>query len=174
MPVGAGSTMEVGKWKPMMASKAPWEHRQPLFRVGPDCLEMGFADTQQRGEELRELWSAQLAMQIFQNTRRGLDLDREATVYEFPVGLLSLPCNMPKPEEALKPLADLRAMLGRKLAQQKGSKPILVTVHGKESLGVCLVRAHSFDQKSCSAAVISMANPNQAHLRVKIEELRKV
>ena len=118
----------------------------------------------------------QLTMQIFQNTRHDLDLYQEATVYEFPVGLLGLPFDLPKSSENLAPLSDIIAQLRRKLGQQEVSKckPILVKVQGKDSLGVCLAQPHSFDQKSSSAAVIPMSNPNQAPVRVKIKELKRV
>ena len=114
-------------------------------------------------------------MQIFQATRHDLDLDQQATVYEFPVCLLGLPHDMPKPEDVLEPLADVSAKLGLKLAApQTGSEPMLVKVQGKESLGVCLVQPHSYDQKYRVAGVIPMANPNQVPVRAKMEELRQV
>ena len=118
----------------------------------------------------------QLAMDIFQKTRHDLDLYQEATVYEFPVGLLGLPFDLPKSSENLTPLPDIIAQLRRKMGQQEVSKckPILVNVQGKDSLGVCLAQPHSFDQKSSSAFVIPMSNPHQAPVRVKITELKTV
>ena len=115
----------------------------------------------------------QLAMDIFQNTRHDLDLCPEATVYEFPVGLLGLPFDLPKSSENLTPLPDIIAQLRRKMGQQEVSKckPILVKVQGKDSLGVCLAQPHSFDRKSSSAFVIPLSNPQQAPVRVKITEL---
>lgn len=170
--------MEAGNWTPLVASKAPWEHRQPPTQAGPDGVEPGSAAAaqQQRAEELEEQRRTQLAVQIFQDTRHDLDLDKEATVYEFPVGLLGLPCDMPKPGGVLEPLADIGGNLRRELTQQNGKrcKPMLVRVQGKESLGVCLVQPNSYDQKYRSAAAIPMANPNQAPVRAKIEELRAV
>ena len=112
-------------------------------------------------------------MEIFQKTRHDLDLYQEATVYEFPVGLLGLPFDLPKSSENLTPLPDIIAQLRRKLGQQEVSKckPILVKVQGKDSLGVCLAQPHSFDRKSSSAFVIPLSNPQQAPVRVKITEL---
>ena len=88
--------MEAGKWTPLVASKAPWEHRQSSSRAGFDRVEPGSAAAaqQQRAEELEEQRRTQLAMQIFQDTRHDLDLDNAATVYQFPVGLLGLPVDL--------------------------------------------------------------------------------
>ena len=58
-------------------------------------------------------------MDIFQKTRHDLDLYQEATVYEFPVGLLGLPFDLPKSSENLTPLPDIIAQLRRKLGQQE-------------------------------------------------------
>ena len=160
--MAAGAGEHDGSWQvdSLVASKAPWEHRQPPSQAGPDRVEPGSAAAaqQQRPEELEEQRRTQLAMQIFQDTRHDLDLDKEATVYEFPVGLLGLPCDMPKPGEVLEPLADIRAKLRRELAQQNGKKckPMLVRVQGKGSLGVCLVQLNSYDQKYRSAAAIPL------------------
>ena len=119
-----------------------------------------------RAEELEVRQRTKQAMQIFQETRDQLDLELEATVYDFPVCLQGLSFNWPRPGEILK--SRLKFSAGSK------NKPMLVKVQGKESLGVCLALPHSFDQKSCSAAVIPMSNPNQAPVRVRIEELRQV
>ena len=171
MAADAGGIPSAGEWAPLVASKASWEHGQPPSQAAHDRDEPSAAQ-QQRAEELEEQRRTQLALQIFQDTRQDLDLDQEATAYEFPVGLLGLPCDLPKPGEALEPLADISAKLGRKLAQQKkDSCPMLAKVRGKEWLGICLAQNHSFDQKYRSAAVIQMANPNQAPVRVKLEEL---
>ena len=58
--------MEAGKWTPLVASKAPWEHRQPPSQAGPDRVEPGSAAAaqQQRAEELEEQRRTQLAVQI--------------------------------------------------------------------------------------------------------------
>ena len=115
-------------------------------------------------------------MDIFQKTRHDLDLCPEATVYEFPVGLLGLPFDLPKSSENLTPLPDIIAQLRRKMGQQEVSKckPMLVNVQGKDSLGVCLAQPHSFDKKSSSAFVIPMSNPQQPPVRVQITELNPV
>ena len=117
-----------------------------------------------------------LAMSIFQKTRDGLDLHPEATIYEFPLGLRDLSFNLPKDGEKLQPLEDIKAELRYKLDHRTGSrcKPMLVQVKSTSSLGVCLAQPHSFDQKSCTAAVIQMSNPNQAPVRVGIEKLIRV
>ena len=95
-----------------------------------------------------------------------LDLELEATVYDFPVSLQGLSFNWPRPGEIPEPRLNISA--GSKC------KPMLVEVQGNDSLGVCLAQPHSFDQKFCTAAVIPMSNPNQAPVRVRIEELRQV
>ena len=117
-----------------------------------------------------------LAMSIFQKTRDGLDLHPEATVYEFPLGLRDLTFNLPKDGEKLQPLEDIKEELRYKLKNGTGSKckPMLVQVKSTSSLGVCLAQPHSFDQKSCTTAVIQMSNPNQAPVRVGIEKLIRV
>ena len=177
MVADAGSMSAAGEWAPLVAAKAVWEHRLPLSQAGSDRAEpsLAAAAQQKRAEEIEEQRRTQLAMQIFQETRHDLDLDRQATVYEFPVGLLGLPHDMPKPEDVLEPLADVGAKFGLKLAaSQTGSKPMLVNVQGKDSLGVCLVQPHSYDPKCRVARVIPMANPNQVPVRAKMEELRQV
>ena len=117
-----------------------------------------------------------LAMSIFQKTRHGLDLHPEATIYEFPLGLRDLTFNLPKKREKLQPLEDIKEELRYKLKNGTGSKckPMLVQVKSTSSLGVCLAQPHSFDQKSCTTAVIQMSNPNQAPVRVGIEKLIRV
>ena len=117
-----------------------------------------------------------LAMSIFQKTRDGLDLHPEATVYEFPLGLRDLTFNLPKNREKLQPLEDIKEELRYKLENRTGSrwKPMLVQVKSTSSLGICLAQPHSFDQKSCTAAVIQMSNPNRAPVRVGIEKLIRV
>ena len=116
------------------------------------------------------------AMEIFQKTRRSLDLDPEATIYEFPLSLRDLTFNLPKKREKLQPLEDIKEELRYKLKNGTGSKckPMLVQVKCTSSLGVCLAQPHSFDQKSCTTAVIQMSNPNQAPVRVGIEKLIRV
>ena len=84
---------------------------------------------------------AKLAMSIFQKTRDGLDLDPEATIYEFPLGLRDLSFNLPKAGEKLQPLEDIKAELRYKLDHRTGSrcKPMLVQVQRRSSpgLGLC-------------------------------------
>ena len=73
---------------------------------------------------MEEQLRTKLAMQIFQETRHNLDLYyQEATVYEFPVGLLGLPFDLPKSSEKLTPLSDIIAQLRRKLDQQEQQHP---------------------------------------------------
>ena len=117
-----------------------------------------------------------LAMKILQENRDGLDLHPEATIYEFPLSLRDLTFNLPKKREKLQPLEDIKEELRYKLENGTGSrcKPMLVQVKSTSSLGVCLAQPHSFDQKSCTAAVIQMSNPNRAPVRVGIEELIRV
>ena len=56
-----------------------------------------------RAEEIEVRQRTKRAMQIFQKTRHELDLELEATVYDFPVSLLGLSFNWPRPGEILKP-----------------------------------------------------------------------
>ena len=120
--------------------------------------------------------STELAKRIFDDTRHEIDFNPEATVYEFPIGLRGLAFNLPSTEDILESLDDIREKLRNKLAHQAGSncRPMLVRIPKGKLPGVCLAQPHSFDRRSCSAAVIPMSNPNRAPVRVRIEELRQV
>ena len=111
---------------------------------------------------------------IFQNTRQDLDLDVEATDYEFPVGLRGLCFDLLREGDILEPLGKIREKVMDRLADHAGSRPMLVHVKGGDPPGVCLAQPHSFDRRLCSAAVIPMSNPNRAPVRVSIAELMPV
>ena len=120
--------------------------------------------------------STELAERIFHNTRQKIDFNPEATVYEFPIGLRGQAFNLPGTSLQLESLHNIREKLRNKLAHQAGSncRPMLVRIPKGKLPGVYLAQPHSFDHRSYSAAVIPMAHPNQAPVRVKIEELRPV
>ena len=125
-------------------------------------------------EPMGEQERTKRAMCIFQDTRQDLDLHVEATVYEFPVGLRGLCFDLPREGDILEPLVKIRAEVMDWLADHAGSRPMLVHVKKGDPPGVCLAQPHSFDQRSCSVAVIPMSYPNRAPVRVRIEELMPV